>query len=189
MSRATPFARRATLSGDALPNPHKKDTAIYVTESFVPSLRGRIRGTGGKSRPIKKMSVDRRRMQLLDDRAAKRLAQLCSMRVEQQFDTVLIRLHGEFDVTCEEPFREELAHALEEETTILVLDLRALTFMDSTGLRMLVTLNGANSEDGLDFTVLCGEGNVRQVLRETGLDGVLRVVDPSGAVPASDSPV
>ena len=126
---------------------------------------------------------------MLDDRAAKRLAQLCSMRVEQHLDGVLIGLHGEFDLTCEEPFCEELARALEEETTTLVLDLRALTFMDSVGLRMLVTLNKATSEDGLDYTVICGEGYVRQLLRETGLDGVLPVVDPYGSVPASDSPV
>jgi anti-anti-sigma factor len=128
-------------------------------------------------------------MQLLDDRTAKRLAQLCSMRVEQQLNTVLIRLHGEFDLSCEEPFREELARALDEDTTSLVLDLCALTFMDSVGLRTLVTINRATSDDGLDFTVLCGEGHVRRVLRETGLDGVLPVVDPSGTVPASDSPV
>jgi anti-anti-sigma factor len=128
-------------------------------------------------------------MQLLDDRAAKRLAQLCSMRVEQRLDAMLIRLHGEFDLTCEEPFRDELARALDEDTTTIVLDLRALTFIDSVGLLMLATLSRTTSENGLDFTVLCGEGHVRRVLRETGLDGVLRVVGPSGAVPASDSPV
>ena len=126
---------------------------------------------------------------VLDDRAAKRLAQLCSMRVEQQLDTVLVGLHGEFDLTCEEPFCEELAYALEGQAAALVLDLRELTFMDSVGLRMLVTLNVATSEDGLDYTVICGEGYVRQVLRETGLDGVLPVVDPYGSVHASDSPV
>ena len=70
-----------------------------------------------------------------------------------------------------------------------MLDLRALTFIDSVGLLMLATLSRTTSENGLDFTVLCGEGHVRRVLRETGLDGVLRVVGPSGAVPASDSPV
>jgi anti-anti-sigma factor len=128
-------------------------------------------------------------MQLLDDREAKRLAQLCSMRVEQQLDTMLIRLHGEFDLTCEEPFCEELAGVLDANTTTLVLDLRALKFIDSCGLRMLVTLDRATSEDGLDFTVLCGEGHVRQVLRNSGLDGVLPVVGPSGVVPASDTPV
>jgi anti-anti-sigma factor len=128
-------------------------------------------------------------MQLLDGRVAKRLAQLCSMRVEQQLDTVLIRLHGEFDLTCEEPFCDELARSLDEDTRTVVLDLCALTFIDSVGLRVLVSLNAATSEDGLNFTVLCGEGHVIQVLRETGLDGVLRVIGPSGPVPASDSPV
>src|SRR5437879_12470259 len=109
-------------------------------------------------------------MQLLHDRAAKRLAQLCSMRVEQQLDTVLIRLHGEFDLTCEEPFREELAHALEEETTTLLLDLCALSFIYSVGLAMLVALNRATSEDGLDLAVRCGEGNVRRLPKEAGHD-------------------
>jgi hypothetical protein len=45
------------------------------------------------------------------------------MRVEQRLDTVHIRLHGEFDLTCEEPFHEELARALDEDTTTLVVPL------------------------------------------------------------------
>jgi anti-anti-sigma factor len=126
---------------------------------------------------------------LLDGREPMRLAQLCSMRVEQQQDTVLIRLQGEFDLTCEVPFSEALTFTLETDTTTLVLDLCALRFIDSVGLRMLVTLNKTTAEDGVDFTILCGEGHVRRTLRDTGLDGVLRVIDRSGAVPASDSPV
>jgi anti-anti-sigma factor len=111
------------------------------------------------------------------------------MRVERHFDTVLISLHGEFDWLCERPFSEELGGALDEQATALVLDLHALKFIDSPGLRMLLALDGMGREDGLDFIVLCGSGGVRQVLRETGLDGLLPVVDDAGAVPASDSPV
>jgi anti-anti-sigma factor len=125
----------------------------------------------------------------VDDRVAKRLAQVCSMHVEQQRDAVLIRLRGEFDVTCEEPFRNELACTLDEHTTALVLDLCALTFIDSAGLLMLLRINESTGQNALDFTVLCGQGHVRRVLRETGLDGVLPVVGPSGAVPTSDSPI
>lgn len=125
----------------------------------------------------------------MDERATKRLSQLCSMGVERYLDAVVIFLHGEFDVCCERPFREELARALDEQTTALVIDLHALKFMDSTGLGMLVALNGRARDDGLGFTVLCGGGAVRQVLRESGLDGLLPVVDDTGAVPASDSPV
>ena len=42
---------------------------------------------------------------------------------------------------------------------------------------------------GIEYTVICGEGAVRHILMETGLDGVLPVVSPHGAVPRSDSPV
>jgi anti-anti-sigma factor len=126
---------------------------------------------------------------VLDERETKRLSQLCSMRVERHFYTVMITLHGEFDCSCERPFREELGGALDE-AKALVLDLQALKFIDSPGLRMLLALDGTARDDGLDFTVRCdGSGGVRRVLRETGLDGVLPVVDDAGAVPASDSPV
>ena len=124
------------------------------------------------------------------DRAARRLGQLCSMRIERRLGTMLVRLHGEFDVSCVERFEDELDGALERETEVLILDLRGLQFVDSTGLRMLVTLNRTTNEDGIEYTVLCAdEGAVRHVLKETGLDGVLPVVSPSGAVPPSDSPV
>jgi anti-anti-sigma factor len=126
---------------------------------------------------------------VLDERYAKRLSQLCSMRVERHFYTVSISLHGEFDCSCERPFREELGGALDE-AKALVLDLQALKYIDSPGLRMLLALNGTARDDGLDFTILCdGSGGVRHVLRETGLDGLLPIVDDAGAVPASDSPV
>jgi anti-anti-sigma factor len=126
---------------------------------------------------------------VLDERGAKRLSQLCSMAIEWHLDTVLVTLHGEFDLSCERPFHEELGRALDGQATALVLDLRALKFIDSQGLRMLIALHGAAREEGLGVTVLCGIGGVRNTFRETGLDGVLPVVDDAGAVPASDSPV
>jgi anti-anti-sigma factor len=128
------------------------------------------------------------RRQVLDERGAKRLSQLCSMRVERHFYTVVISLHGEFDHGCERPFREELGSALDE-AKALVLDLHALEFIDSPGLRMLLAMDRTARDGGLEFTVLCGTGGVRRILRETGLDGLLPIVDDAGAVPASDSPV
>ena len=125
----------------------------------------------------------------VDEREARRLGQLCSMRIERSDCKVVIRMHGEFDLACAERFEAELDGALDGEPEALVLDLRGLQFMDSTGLRMLVTLNRTTTDDGIEYTVLCDEGPVRHVLRETGLDGVLPVVSPRGPVPRSDSPV
>jgi anti-sigma B factor antagonist len=111
------------------------------------------------------------------------------MRIGRSNGTVTIRLQGEFDMACVERFEDELDGALDAETEVLALDLCGLQFMDSTGLGMLVTLNRTTNERGIEYTVLCDEGAVRHVLWETGLDGVLPVVSPHGAVPRSDSPV
>ncbi len=126
---------------------------------------------------------------LQDDRAATRIGQLCSMRIERTLDTVLVRLQGDFDLACVEQFGDELDGALEYDTKMLVLDLRGLEFIDSTGLQMLVTLDAKTREEGLNYAVICEPGAVRGVLAQSGLDGVLPVVNGLGAVPNSDSPV
>ena len=113
----------------------------------------------------------------------KSLSGVCRIELERHLATSIIRLHGEFDVSAEQRFAEKLEAVLGADTATVVLDLRGLTFMDSTGLRMLVTVNHAAERDGFDFAILCDGGNVRQLLRDTGLDGILPVVDPSGAVP------
>jgi anti-sigma B factor antagonist len=117
------------------------------------------------------------------------LAKHCSLRIERHFDTATIWLTGEFDLACEQRFQQELAGALDSLVDTLILDLRGLQFIDSTGLRMLLQIDALARSDGFDFAVFCGGGAVRRVLKETGLDGVLPLVDPSGVVPASDSPI
>jgi anti-sigma B factor antagonist len=127
---------------------------------------------------------------MVDDHPAKQLSSLCSVRTERVLDVTTVQVYGELDLTCEELLRAELECVLAEAPGTLVLDLRGLTFIDSAGLRMLIVLDGQATERGLQLAVLCIEGSVRRVLRETGLDGVLPVADHrTGIVPASDSPV
>jgi anti-anti-sigma factor len=56
------------------------------------------------------------------------------MRAEHRLDTVLIRPCGEFDMSCERPFREQLSRLLDADTSAVILDLQELSFIDSTGL-------------------------------------------------------
>jgi anti-anti-sigma factor len=117
-----------------------------------------------------------------------RLANYCSMRSERQFHTTIVSISGEFDLGCQERFQDELRHILEDETESLVLDLRGLRFIDSIGLQTLIRIDALARSGGFRFTILCGEGQVRAVLRETGLDGVLPLIDPFGVIPTSESP-
>jgi anti-anti-sigma factor len=124
------------------------------------------------------------------DGAARRLGQLCSMQIDRKPATVQIRLRGEFDMSCAERFEDQLDGVLEPETKALIVDLCDLQFVDTTGLRMLITLDRTTTAYGIEYTILCREeGAVRHVLKETGLDGMLPVVSPFGPVPRSDSPV
>lgn len=127
---------------------------------------------------------------MVDDHPAKQLSKLCSIRVDRDLEVTVVRFYGELDLTCEEPFREELDRALADAVGTLVIDLRGLTFIDSAGLLMLIKIDGQATEDEVVLAVVCSEGSVRNVLMQTGLDGVLPVVDHRvGVVPASDSPV
>jgi anti-sigma B factor antagonist len=119
-----------------------------------------------------------------------RLSTACWLDATRGQDNLTLTLQGEFDLACKQRFQHELGQHMDNTVSRLVLDLRELTSMDSTGLGMLVALDAIARSDDFEFAVLCnGDGPVRMVLRETGLDGILPVVDGFGAVPATDSPV
>jgi anti-sigma B factor antagonist len=60
----------------------------------------------------------------------------------------------------------------------LVLDLRGLTFMDSTGLRLVIRWDTAAREDGFRFAIVPGDQVVQRVFRLTGMDDHLAVAQP-----------
>ena len=60
----------------------------------------------------------------------------------------------------------------------LVLDLRGLTFMDSTGLRLVIRWHTAARDDGFRFAIVPGPDVVQRVFRLTGMDAHLTVADP-----------
>jgi anti-anti-sigma factor len=120
---------------------------------------------------------------VIQDRPGKPLSRICSVSTERHLAAVTIRLYGEFDISSEKGFRDELETMLDGEISTLVIDLRELTFMDSTGLRAIIALHQTALREGYDHAVLCGDGSVRRVLEETGLTDVLPIVDPSDAVP------
>ena len=60
----------------------------------------------------------------------------------------------------------------------LVLDLRDVTFMDSTGIRLLLLARGHARRCGASFVVVRGPDDVMRVLELVGLDDQLAIVAP-----------
>ena len=93
-------------------------------------------------------------------------------------DSVAIRLYGELDMATAPEVDAVFADVAEDRLPV-TLDLRGLTFMDSRGVRMLVSFNEQARARGFPLTVACGE-SVEQLLKLTGLNRHLTVVQLPG---------
>jgi anti-sigma B factor antagonist len=93
-------------------------------------------------------------------------------------DTAWVRPVGELDLDTAPLLDEELTAVRTDGTRRIVLDLRRLTFMDSTGLRLVIRWDAAASEDGFEFAIVPGSEVVQRVIRLTGMDDQLAVSDP-----------
>jgi anti-anti-sigma factor len=82
---------------------------------------------------------------------------------------------GSLDATQSQAFRQEITEILEDGTKVVLVDLKNVTFMDSSGLGALVlafkTLRAANSK-----LVLCSINEQIRILFElTGMDKVFEI--------------
>jgi anti-anti-sigma factor len=87
-----------------------------------------------------------------------------------------IALHGELDLGSAPRLEQALAEAGDD----VLLDLRGLTFMDSTGVRVL--LEAAERGGGLRVLAPTG-GEARVTIEETGIRPLLPLVDEPERLP------
>jgi len=92
-----------------------------------------------------------------------------------------VRPIGELDLDTAPLLDEQLAAVRAGGAETVVLDLQGLTFMDSTGLRLVIRWDTAGREQGFEFAIVPGSEVVQRVFRLTGLDEHLRVVEPPAA--------
>ena len=112
-------------------------------------------------------------------RLAAEAARGCQMDVRRVTDRTLLSLSGEFDATCviryERLFREAADEGIEE---LLVVDMRGVTFIDSTGLALLLRTEAASRQDGFELEIMRSPAPaVRSALEASGLERVLPFID------------
>ena len=85
---------------------------------------------------------------------------------------------GQLDITCADRFIACLREARDREPEELVIDLRAVTFIDSTGLSMLLKADSLARQNDFRLRIVRSEAKIVQaVLEATGVEDFLPLVD------------
>ena len=110
-----------------------------------------------------------------------------SMTVEQQApDVFRVALGGELDVSKAYSMDEELRTIERLQPSVIVLDLRELRFLDSSGLARVIAAHRRASKGDWRFCVVRGCPTVQRILALAALDRSLDYIDdPAEVLPAT----
>ena len=105
-----------------------------------------------------------------------------SVRRTLDGEVSVVTPEGELDLSNVEPVRVELVAAAGEAPTV-VLDLRAVGFVDSSGIRLLVEAGRMAEERGVAFLVVRGPDHILRLFDLAGITKRLTLIDdPTEAV-------
>ena len=90
---------------------------------------------------------------------------------------VQVSLRGELDLSTVDKVEHELRRIEDRADELIVLDLSGLTFLDSTGLRLMVTADQRARKAGRRVALVKGPETVHRVFTITKLDERLEMVD------------
>jgi anti-sigma B factor antagonist len=97
---------------------------------------------------------------------------------------VHVALRGELDLSTVSKVQDELKRVEQSAPPTVVLDLSKLSFLDSTGLRCIVTADERARQAGRRIVLVRGPEPVQRVFTITRLEERLEMVDDASAVNA-----
>ena len=104
-------------------------------------------------------------------------------RTEGDFE--VIEVGGEIDVYTAPRLRESIVTAVDAGHTRLIIDVRKVDFLDSTGLGVLVGALKRVRADGGSLDIVCTQERILKIFEITGLDKVFGLHDSVEAARAS----
>jgi anti-sigma B factor antagonist len=98
--------------------------------------------------------------------------------VEPSRDAVRVAPIGEHDIATVDKLRAEVDRLRESGFSQLVLDLRGVRFLDSTGLRLVLELDQTAQDAGQRLQIIRGSAVVQRIFEVTQVADRLQFVDP-----------
>lgn len=100
-----------------------------------------------------------------------------STKVREAEGAILITLSGELDLSVADPLERVLAAAEAKQPSVMVIDLRGLQFMDSSGIRLLVEADLRARGAGRRLILIRGSDPIHRVFTIALLDKRLEFVE------------
>ena len=100
-----------------------------------------------------------------------------TIRSVREGEVHTIALTGELDLSSADAVEKELARAEASDAQTILLDLSGLSFMDSTGVRLVVTAHARSRADADRLTLRRGQAAVQRVMELSGVDALLPFED------------
>lgn len=92
-------------------------------------------------------------------------------------DATVVRLHGELDIATAPELARTLNGALDARPSTIIVDASELSFLDSTGIRVLVMGFQRAAKQSCSFILRSPQAGVLRTLKLTGVDGLI-VIEP-----------
>ena len=108
-------------------------------------------------------------------------------RTDRRGTMTVVALLGELDIASEADATAALTAAIGD-GGVLVADLRELGFLDSTGVRVLLSADLQAKERGVRFGVARTDGMVRRLLEVTRIEQRFPVVDDPAELAEDEAP-
>ena len=96
-----------------------------------------------------------------------------SARADSTNGVIVLQLRGELDLATAPGLGQAINRALDARPSTLRLDLSALTFLDSTGIRVLIAGSRRAGAEGCSLVLHAPTRSVLKALRLTGVDGLM----------------
>jgi anti-sigma B factor antagonist len=96
--------------------------------------------------------------------------------VAEHENYVHVRMEGEFDLAAVEAVETTLL-PLEARFSTVILDLRGVSFLDSTGMRAIVSADARSRKGRFELKIVRGPEPVQKLLYLAGLDKILPLID------------
>jgi anti-sigma B factor antagonist len=97
--------------------------------------------------------------------------------VRSEGERVVLRLDGELDLASVPTLERAVEDSMLDSVAEIVLDLRALEFIDSTGLRAILLQDKRSTERGQTFALVRGSEQVQRLMNMTRVDEHLKIID------------